>query len=273
MSNQEIRRKALRLYRENFFAFMVLGLCYSTLGQIVSVIWNMTGGNQTLCGLMCWLLGSPLTLGAVLCLAHMWRTESAPHYGDLVTFYRSIGGWGGSLLLFLLQAMAILLPLFLPVLLLNPALIVLGMIAGIVVVFWLLLRIEMAGVLFVSEEDMSAWEAVKDSFFRMSGQVAELLCMMLSVEVIPLVVDVLFQWGLVLNGVLSVQSANIFLVVFALFYQPFGFAAVTGWVIERLNDEEQPEEAYGQPEDQLLREIANDLAKKEGTQPGMQSKG
>lgn len=275
MSNHEIRMKAWKLYRAHAVSLIVLALGYRTLQAILEFVWKQVlGWNELLLVLVTWLLLSPLSLGAVLCMAHLWRTETEPDYADLMTFYRSAQGWGGAILLYLLQGGAILLPLLVPIamsmsltiLLFHGSLITIFMILSFIVIVWLLLRIYMAEVLFTSEEDMSAWEAIKDSFFRMSGQVTDLLCMLVAVDIVPIIVS-LIVWARQPVGI-GVQVA---VLVFQVIYVPFAFAAGIGWVVERLNDEEQPEEVVGPPKSPLLRDIANDLGKG-GQQPGMEDK-
>lgn len=266
MSNHEIRCKAWRLYRENVVGLLILALGYTTLQSIIQFVWEQVlGWNELLFVLVGWLLLSPLTLGAVLCLTHLWRTESKPNYADLTAFYRSPEGWSGAMVLYLIQGAAILFPILLPILLINAALIVFGVLIGIGVAFWLILRIYMCEVLFVSEEAMSATEAIKDSFFRMSGQVGNLLCMLFVANlpnlIISFVVAMLQPVGL---------GIHVALLVFKMFYAPFPLMAGIGWIVERLN-EEQPEEVSGPPSNPLLRDIANDLGKS-GHQPGMQDK-
>ncbi len=275
MSNHEIRCKAWRLYRENVVGLLILALGYTTLQSIIQFVWEqILGWNQGLFVLVAWLLLSPLTLGAALCLTHLWRTETKPNYADLTAFYRSIDGWGGAIVLYLIQCATIVLPLFIPlamsmsitILLFHTGLIVLALIVCVVVITWLFLRLYMCEVLFVSEEAMSATEAIKDSFFRMSGQVSNLLCMLFVVNlpnlIISLVVAMLQPVGL---------GIHFALLVFKMFYAPFPLMSGIGWIVERLNDEEQPEEVSGPPSNPLLRDIANDLGKS-GHQPGMQDK-
>lgn len=267
MSNHEIRCKAWRLYREHMVTLVILTLGYTTLQNILKFVWGQIfGWNELLFVLVAWLLLSPLSLGAVLCLAHLWRTESKPNYMDLTTFYRSVKGWGGAIVLYLIQGGAVLLPILLPIVLINTSLIILGVLIGIAVAFWLLLRIYMSEVLFVSEEDLSAWDAIRDSFSRMSGQVADLLCMLIVVGILPNIIGLVIMITQPVG--LGVQIA---VLVFEVFYTPFSAASGLGWVVERLNDEEQPEEASGPPKNPLLRDIANDLSKG-GHQPGMQDK-
>ena len=113
---------------------------------------------------------------------------------------------------------------------------------------------------------MSATEAIKESFSRMSGQVGNLLCMLFVANlpnlIISFVVAMLQPVGL---------GIHVALLVFKMFYAPFPLMAGIGWIVERLNDEEQPEEVSGPPSNPLLRDIANDLGKS-GHQPGMQDK-
>ena len=267
MSNHEIRCKAWRLYRENVVGLLILALGYTTLQSIIQFIWEqILGWNELLFVLVGWLLLSPLTLGAVLCLTHLWRTESKPNYADLTAFYRSIDGWSGAMVLYLIQGAMILLPILLPILLINAALIVFGVLIGFGVAFWLILRIYMCEVLFVSEEELSAWDAIKDSFSRMSGQVGNLLCMLTVVNIPNIVIALMIAAAQpVSTGVLAAQ------LVFEVLYAPFPLMAGIGWIVERLNDEEQPEEVSGPPSNPLLRDIANDLGKS-GHQPGMQDK-
>ena len=104
MSNHEIRCKAWRLYRENVVGLLILALGYTTLQSIIQFVWEqILGWNELLFVLVSWLLLSPLTLGAALCLTHLWRTETKPNYADLTAFYRSIDGWGGAIVLYLIQ--------------------------------------------------------------------------------------------------------------------------------------------------------------------------
>lgn len=274
MSNHEIRLKALRLYRTHTVSLLVLALAYRTLQIILGFVWEQTLGQNLLSALVGWLLLSPLSLGAVLCMAHLWRTETNPHYADLTTFYRSVQGWGGAILLYLFQGGAVLLPLLVPIamsmsltiLLFYGSLITIAALLSFLVVAWLMMRIYMAEVLFVSEEDMSAWGAIKDSFFRMSGQVIDLLCMMIVVDIVPIIVGLLVAVNQPVS--IGVQAA---VVIFRVIYTPFSFAAGIGWVVERLNDEEEPQEAAGTPTNLLLRDIADNL-EKSGQQPGMQDK-
>lgn len=275
MSNHEIRCKAWRLYRENVVGLLILALGYTTLQSIIQFIWEQVlGWNQGLFVLVSWLLLSPLTLGAALCLTHLWRTESKPNYADLTAFYRSPEGWGGAIVLYLIQGAMIILPLLIPLLmsmsltivLFYSGLIVLVLVIGLVVIAWLLLRVYMCEVLFVSEEDMSATEAIKDSFSRMSGQVGNLLCMLIVVDIPNAVIGLMIAAAQpVSTGVLAAQ------LVFEVLYAPFPLMAGIGWIVERLNDEEQPEEVSGPPSNPLLRDIANDLGKS-GHQPGTQDK-
>lgn len=168
----------------------------------------------------------------------------------------------------------IILPLFIPlamsmsitILLFHTGLIVLALIVCVVVITWLFLRLYMCEVLFVSEEAMSATEAIKDSFSRMSGQVGNLLCMLIVVDIPNAVIGLMIAAAQpVSTGVLAAQ------LVFEVLYAPFPLMAGIGWIVERLNDEEQPEEVSGPPSNPLLRDIANDLGKS-GHQPGMQDK-
>lgn len=267
MSNHEIRCKAWRLYREHMTGLLILTLGYTTLQSIIQFVWTQVlAWSELLFVLVGWLLLSPLTLGAVLCLTHLWRTESKPNYADLTVFYRSMDGWSGAMVLYLIQGAAILLPILLPILLINATLIIFGVLIGIGVAFWLILRIYMCEVLFVSEEDMSAADAIKDSFFRMSGQVVDLLCMLTVVNIPNIVLAIVIAAAQpVGTGILAAQ------LVFEVFYTPFSLMAGIGWIVERLNDEEQPEEVSAPPKNPLLRDIANDLGKG-GHQPGMQDK-
>lgn len=170
------------------------------------------------------------------------------------------------MVLYLIQGAMILLPILLPILLINAALIVFGVLIGFGVAFWLILRIYMCEVLFVSEEELSAWDAIKDSFSRMSGQVGNLLCMLIVVGIPNAVIGLMIAAAQpVSTGVLAAQ------LVFEVLYAPFPLMAGIGWIVERLNDEEQPEEVSGPPSNPLLRDIANDLGKS-GHQPGMQDK-
>ena len=288
MTNQEIRAKALRLYRTHFIGLFLLALCYSGIYEFVNQIGPsglqeqsaIAGAglifyvNIDIFHIVAYLLLAPLGLGAALCMAHLWRTETSPHYADLTTFYRSIQGWGRAILLRLLQGGTILLPLLvpiamsmsLPILLFHTTLITVVIFLSFLVIVWLWLRIYMAEVLFISEEDISAWKAIQDSFFRMSGQVGSLLCMMLAVNFVPVIVSLI---AMVMQPAgIGVQIA---VWVFRAIYTPFSFAASIGWVIEHLNDEEQPEEAAGPPKDPVLRQIASDLGK-DGKQPGMEDR-
>lgn len=267
MSNHEIRCKAWRLYRENVVGLLILALGYTTLQSIIQFVWEQVlGWNELLFVLVSWLLLSPLTLGAALCLTHLWRTETKPNYADLTAFYRSTEGWSGAMVLYLIQGAMILLPILLPILLINAALIVFGVLIGFGVAFWLILRIYMCEVLFVSEEELSAWDAIKDSFSRMSGQVGNLLCMLFVVNLPNLIIS--FVVAMLQPVGLGIHFA---LLVFKMFYAPFPLMSGIGWIVERLNDEEQPEEVSGPPSNPLLRDIANDLGKS-GHQPGMQDK-
>lgn len=275
MSNHEIRCKAWRLYRENVVGLLILALGYTTLQSIIQFVWEQVlGWNEGLFVLVAWLLLSPLTLGAALCLTHLWRTETKPNYADLAVFYRSIDGWGGAIVLYLIQCAMIVLPLLLPlamsmsitILLFHTGLIVLALVVCVVVITWLFLRLYMCEVLFVSEETMNAAEAIKESFSRMSGQVGNLLCMLIVVGIPNAVIGLMIAAAQpVSTGVLAAQ------LVFEVLYAPFPLMAGIGWIVERLNDEEQPEEVSGPPSNPLLRDIANDLGKS-GHQPGMQDK-
>jgi len=256
MSNHEIRCKAWRLYRENVVGLLILALGYTTLQSIIQFIWEQVlGWNQGLFVLVSWLLLSPLTLGAALCLTHLWRTESKPNYADLTAFYRSLEGWGGAIVLYLIQGAMIILPLLIPllmsmsitILLFHTGLIVLALIVCVVVITWLFLRLYMCEVLFVSEEAMSATEAIKDSFFRMSGQVGNLLCMLIVVGIPNAVI------GLMIAAAQPVGlGVNFAVLVFEVLYAPFPLMAGIGWIVERLNDEEQPEEVSGPPSNPLM---------------------
>ena len=88
MSNHEIRCKAWRLYRENVVALLILALGYTTLQSIIQFVWEqILGWNELLFVLVGWLLLSPLTLGGVLGLAHLWSTENTANYADLTAVY------------------------------------------------------------------------------------------------------------------------------------------------------------------------------------------
>lgn len=263
MSNHEIRLKAWRLYRKQSITLFLLALCHSGLIELLNFIgiqwFALPEIVPALIGL---LLLSPLTLGAVLCLVQIWKTEGQARYTDLLFCYRTGSGWGGAILLRILQTLTGVIPILLPLVLIHPALIIMGLIVGVCVAIWLILRIYMADVLFVSEETETAWEAICDSFSRMEGQAIELFSMLLMVELPQIIVNGLIQ---LLEPYVSSEVAQALLygqLIFTLVYMPFLVTAGVGWVVERINDVEQPQELHNEPpKNPLLRDIANDLGK------------
>ena len=110
----------------------------------------------------------------------------------------------------------------LPILLFHTTLITVVIFLSFLAIVWLWLRIYMAEVLFISEEDISVWKAILDSFFRMSGQVGNLLCMMLAVNLVPVIVSLIAM--VMQSAGIGVQIA---VWVFRALYAPFSFAAWT----------------------------------------------
>lgn len=263
MSNHEIRQKAWRLYRQQGLTLFFLAFCYCGLGGVINFIAvQWFGLNEIVPEVISLLLLSPLTLGAVLCLVQMWKTQGQAQYRDLLFCYRTGSGWGGAILLRILKGLAAVIPIIVPLVLIHPALIILGLIVGLGVAFWLILRIYMADVLFVSEQTETAWEAICHSFSRTEGLAMDLFSMLLVIELPQIAVEglVMLLQSHVSSG--TAQALSFGALIFTLLYAPFGVTAGIGWVVERINDAEQPQELHNEPpKNPLLRDIANDLGK------------
>lgn len=286
MTNQEIRAKALCLYRTNFIGLFLLALCYNGISEFVDQMGtylsnglqarNIFAGegltfyvNIDVVQIVAYLLLAPLELGAILCVIRLWKTEGKIQYADLTVFYRAPARWGGAILLDILQVLILSAPVILTALV-GSRLFALSFVCSMAVMVWLSLRIYMAGVLYASAADRTAWQAIRDSFHRMSGQVVSLFCLLFSVSFLPICLELLLGVLMQSNLAWMLAVGTGLRMVVQLFYSPFVLAATMGWVIEHINDEEQPQET-GTPQNPVLRQIANDLGK-DGKQPGMEDK-
>lgn len=264
MSNQEIRAKARKLYGKYFAAVFLIGLCGEGILDVVTGALEAHFGEQIpiLSSVLTQFLLIPLTIGAVGCIEPLWTSEQV-RFKRLFAFYTSASRLGQSLLVGIISlaaALIIAVPSALVIVLSGSIVLY---IALLIVILWLVLRLDMATMLFASGRYTKALDALTASYQQMRGRILSLLGMCIVILVPQLLVTTLLQ-------ALSEQNNGLWIftalkVLFTVLYVPYSMLANQGWVLEQIKDSEQPQESENKRnQSQILPEI------KKGLEPSSQ---
>lgn len=243
MENGEIRARARRLYQKHFGLVLLLGFCSIPMFNVIDSLIDCFLDNDIMqiILMIVHLAVIPLTVGAIACIEPLWmeEQETSKH---LFAFYQPFSKLVDSVLLGVLPL------LFTFVLVIPSALIIFEGDLSVVIfwallifLFWVIVRLQMATMLFASGREKSAWNAFSASFRHMRGKVLDFLSMFF-ILFIPqmlfgIVPKVLTQSGFPIFALLLIE------IVFDVLYFPYSMLATQGWVLERLKDGEQPQES------------------------------
>lgn len=242
MSNQEIRVKARQLYGKYFVAVLLIGLCGEGIQDILSGLLEAYYGAQVpiLLTMLTQFPLIPLTVGAIGCIEPLWTSEQV-QFKRLFAFYTPASRLGQSLLLGIISLAATLIVLVPSALLIMLSGLVVLYIALLIVILWLLLRLQMAVMLFASGRYTKALDALTASYQQMRGRMLDFIGMVIVILVPQVLGTTLLQALVEQNNGLWIFTA--LEVAFILLYVPYSMLAIQGWVLEKLNDSEQPQES------------------------------
>lgn len=261
MENQEIRRRARKLYARNVVAAILLAWLYNGLSPVVAAVTNGLFGAGNPAGLIaqivCMLALAPLCMGALACALQLFEDERVT-YSQLIQFYRR-GQWISAIGLYLLimagSLGGLLAIMVTSMLIFRSGFAILALLAGMVLWFWLMLRIALAPLLLITGECHTATESLVEAFGRMRGNVLDYILFSISIEWIPVGIQLASRLLEALDSAWA-GTAAIFSGVISFFFAPYIMLAGTGWLVQLIRRRMQENDP---PENPLLHQIGRDL--------------